>query len=288
MRHDPHGTCGHPVRLVLLALALGLFPVRAFAYCRATTCDVAQTECARDAAGCSLDGVPLTWDGQCVGVNVGAGSVTRRISARQVEHAVRSAFGTWSQASCGHEQGPAFGYYVTSSDDALSPGLDGQNGVHFRDRDWPYHDLHSNVALTTLSIDRLTGRILDADVELNSFAQPFFSRSDFTKYDLELVLLHEAGHVLGLSHSTAGASQMAERYAEPENGLRWLAVDDEHAICNAYPASVAGHACQLSRAGFSLCETLEHCRWVAVVLLSACWAVFGLLWRYRFRLYRRA
>lgn len=277
-----------PTRLAaVVTLGLGLLPARAWAFCRTTTCDVASIECARDVAGCSLDGVPLTWDGQCVGVQVGAGSVTRGISALQVEHAVRRAFGTWSQASCGHEHGPAFGYYVTSNEYALTSGLDGQNAVHFRDRDWPHHDLHSNVALTTLSIDRLTGRIIDADVELNSFAQPFFSRSDFTKYDLELVLLHEAGHVLGLSHSTVGASKMAAHYAEPESGLRFLAADDEHAICDAYPSSVVGQSCELSRAGFALCDTLEHCRSVAVVLLSACWVVFGLLWRYRFSLYRR-
>ena len=257
------------------------------AFCRTTTCDVGQKACAQDTMGCSVEGVPLTWDNHCVGVQVGAGSVTRHITAGQVERVVDSALRTWSQASCGHEQGPSFAFYVSSSAQSLGTGLDGQNAVHFRDQDWPHHDLHSNVALTTLSIDRLTGRILDADVELNSFAQPFFSRVELSKYDLELVLLHETGHVLGLSHSTVGPSKMAAQYAEPESGLRWLALDDERAICSAYPATFGARTCSLSSGAFALCDTLEHCRWVAVVLLTMCWAVFGVLWRYRFQLYRR-
>lgn len=265
-----------------------LLSLQALAYCRTTTCDVGQRVCAQDAMGCSLDGVPLTWDGHCVGVQVGAGSATRRITASQVELVVERALRTWSEASCGHDQGPSFAYYVTGAEQTLGAALDGQNAVHFRDKDWPHHDLHSNVALTTLSIDRLTGRILDADVELNSFAQPFFSSTKLSKYDLELVLLHETGHVLGLSHSKVGASKMAAEYAEPESGLRWLALDDEQAICHAYPAAVGAQTCSTSSNAFGLCDTLEHCRWVAVVLLTACWAVFGVLWRYRFQLYRRA
>ncbi len=124
------------------------------AFCRTTTCDVGQKACAQDKMGCSVEGVPLTWDNHCVGVQVGAGSVTRHITAGQVERVVDSALRTWSQASCGHEQGPSFAFYVSSSVQSLGTGLDGQNAVHFRDQDWPHHDLHSNVALTTLSIDR--------------------------------------------------------------------------------------------------------------------------------------
>lgn len=283
------GRCFTVVFALLMGMMVdGFWAERAYAYCRTTTCDVSQQECARDARGCSSEGVPLTWDGRCVGVSVGAGSVTWRISKSRVEDVVERAFNTWSQASCGHEQGPSFAFYVQGSERSLRAALDGQNAVHFRDHDWPHHDLHSNVALTTLSIDRFTGRILDADVELNSFAQPFFSRAELSKYDLELVLLHEAGHVLGLSHSTAEASKMAAQYSEPASGLRWLALDDEQAICESYPPSHGSQSCRLSTDALVLCDTLEHCRWVAVVLLGACWLVFGVLWRYRFQLYRRA
>jgi hypothetical protein len=279
------------VRTLLLgfvcAVVIGGHIEDAWAFCRTTTCDVGHRKCVQDGMGCSAEGLTLTWSGHCVGVQVGEGSTTRGISATQVEQVVDRALSTWSQASCGHEQGPSFEFTVTSAPQALAPAFDGHNAVHFRDRDWPHHDLHTNVALTTLSIDRLTGRILDADIELNSFAQPFFSREQLSKYDLELVLLHETGHVLGLSHSSVGASKMAAEYAEPTNGLRWLATDDEQAICSVYPAAFAASTCSLSDGAFALCDTLEHCRWVAVVLLSMCWAVFAVLWRYRFQLYRR-
>jgi hypothetical protein len=264
-------------------LGLGLSSVAApcLAFCRTTTCDVTHEPCVRDAQGCALEGRVLTWPSGCIPVRVEGGSPLRGISIGDVTQAASKALATWTQAECGGGGVPALAFDVAPE---ASPQSVGSSAVRFRDRDWPHHDLHTNVALTTLTIDKSTGHIMDADVELNSFSQPFFSDGSLTKYDLELVLLHEMGHVLGLSHSRAAASKMSAEYAEPRLGLRWLAGDDEQAVCAAYPPTRAA-VCSASLGGFALCETLEECRWVALVLLSLCWAVFGVFWRYRYRVY---
>lgn len=264
-----------------VGLALSSGAARCLAFCQTTTCDVAHEPCVRDAQGCAVDGHVLTWPSGCIPVRVEGGSPLRRISVGDVTQAASKALATWTQAECGSGGGPALAFDVAPQDSALSAGA---SAVRFRDRDWPHHDLHTNVALTTLTIDKTTGHIMDADVELNSFSQPFFSDGSLTKYDLELVLLHEMGHVLGLSHSRAAASKMSAEYAEPRLGLRWLASDDEHGVCAAYPPTRSA-VCSASVGGFALCETLEECRWVALVMLSLCWAVFGVFWRYRYRVY---
>lgn len=257
----------------------------AAAYCRTTTCDVGGGECERDAQGCSSEGQTLIWPTGCVPVRIEGGSALRRISVDDLTLAATNALDTWTQAECGVGARPALAFDIVAADEAGSSSrAAGASAVRFRDQDWPHHDLNTNVALTTLTIDKTTGHVLDADVELNSFAQPFFSGGSLSRYDLELVLLHEMGHVIGLGHSSAVASRMSSHYFEPTHGLRWLAGDDELGVCSAYPPT-RSPVCLATVGGFSLCETLEECRWVALFLLCACWAVFGIFWRYRYRVY---
>lgn len=264
-----------------VGLALVCGGARCLAYCQTTTCDVAHEPCVRDAQGCAIEGRALVWPSGCIPVRVEGGSPLRGIDVGDVTQAATKALVTWTQAECGSGGGPALAFDVALQSPPQSAGI---SAVRFRDQDWPHHDLHTNVALTTLTIDKATGHIMNADVELNSFSQPFFSDGSLTKYDLELVLLHEMGHVLGLGHSRAAASKMSAEYAEPRLGLRWLGSDDEHGVCAAYPPTRSA-VCSASLGGFSLCETLEECRWVALLLLSSCWAVFGVFWRYRYRVY---
>lgn len=269
----------------LCGLYLALLADAAAAFCRTTTCDVSRMPCARDARGCSVDGIQLAWTEGCLRVGVEGGSRLRNISVADVAGATHNALATWSQATCvgprgGGSGAPALAFNVVPLERGAT--LTGAGAVRFRDRDWPHHDLHTNVALTTLTIDKDTGHIIDADVELNSFSQPFFSDGSLNRYDLELVLLHEMGHVLGLSHSSADDSRMTAEYAEPQHRQRWLSSDDEQGVCTAYPPT-REPSCAVTTSALSLCETLEECRWVALVMLSMCWAVFGVLWRYRYR-----
>lgn len=256
-------------------------PRLAFGYCRTTTCDVTREACSRDELGCATEGLLLSWPSGCIPVRVEGGSQLRGIAMADVTEAANNALGTWTQAKCLHGTVPSLMFDVAPAESAVE-ARNGTSAVRFRDEDWPYHDLDANVALTTLTVDKITGNILDADVELNSFSKPFFSGGTLTKYDLELVLLHEMGHVLGLGHSGVDRSRMSAKYAEPSHGLRWLSDDDERGVCATYPPARSPQ-CLASVTRVSLCDTLEDCRWVALVLLSLCWGVFGVLWRYRYR-----
>lgn len=269
--------------VLALALVSLSVPPHARAFCQATTCDVSQGDCLRDNQGCALVGRELTWTTGCVEMRVEGGSLLRGVSLGDVSDATSNALATWSQARCGSESTPAIAYAVVSG--PLDDPNEASGAVRFLDGEWPHHDLHSNVALTTLTVDRSTGHILRANVDLNSFAQPFFNDGALTRYDLELVLLHEMGHVLGLSHSRFEASRMSAQYAVPEHRQRWLSKDDEQGVCAAYPPTRAP-SCLATVGPLSLCETLEECRWVALGLLTLCWSVFGLLWRYRHGLCR--
>jgi hypothetical protein len=76
-----------------------------------------------------------------------------------------------------------------------------QNVVVFVTEGWPHGP--RSVALTTTTYRPSTGATVDADVEINvaGFALSTRSQPDPARWDLQSVLTHEVGHVLGLDHT---------------------------------------------------------------------------------------
>src|SRR5690606_25980267 len=72
-----------------------------------------------------------------------------------------------------------------------------------------------------------SGALQDADVEVNATA--------LSGVDLHFVLTHEAGHVLGLAHSSVAGSWMAPGYSTELAQSGELHADDVAAICSLYP-----------------------------------------------------
>jgi hypothetical protein len=127
------------------------------------------------------------------------------------------------------------------------------------------------LAITTVTYDTRSGEILDADIEVNDWdgasgalgSEPLhgwyytcgpggaplcasYGQADCAGMDLQSVLTHEAGHVMGLSHTPDRIATMYASAAPGETIKRSLAPDDVEGICTVYPAGAATPACSTS------------------------------------------
>lgn len=105
------------------------------------------------------------------------------------------------------------------------------------------------LAITTVTFDTSTGRLLDADIEINDVAFTFTTCDPGSPgcepaFDLENTLTHELGHVMGLDHPPNDApgaleATMFASASETDTEKRSLADDDIDGLCTLYPASSA-------------------------------------------------
>jgi hypothetical protein len=114
------------------------------------------------------------------------------------------------------------------------------NGVYLL-KDWPYEA--SKLAVTVVTYEMDTGRLLDADIVVNGqaryalLAEPV-KPGEVSSYDLAAVLTHEAGHVLGLGESNDDQAATMWPYAKPDDvDKRTLAQDDEDGAVDSYQSS---------------------------------------------------
>jgi hypothetical protein len=216
-------------------------PSLARAFCRTTTCAVTSPppECERDANGCWAAGTPLFWEEPCVSISVSnAGSPKRGIDYATAEAAAVFGFGLWWIGMCPDgfpsisimSRGPLM--CDRREFNATGPNA---NAILFRDEGWSYDP--STIAQTTVAFNTTTGKILGADMEINSdlFELPTLS--------LEYIIGHEAGHFLGLDHSSDPTALMYFSYALDSTVEPMLQDDDRAAICDAYPPSRMTPAC---------------------------------------------
>ena len=63
---------------------------------------------------------------------------------------------------------------------------------------------------TSFLIDEVTGEILESDIVLNStFPWSVAAGGEAGRHDVESIVLHEVGHLLGLGHSALGETELA-------------------------------------------------------------------------------
>lgn len=238
--------------LVVLALSIALSANDAMAFCRSTTCVATEERCDVDDDGCVVDGTPLRWGTGCVTFAVESeGSARWGIEFADAHTAAREAFATWVSARCSDRgDHPSLGAVDFGAVECGQPEynddppLPNANSIIFQDDEWPYGDDTTALALTTITFDSETGEILDADIEVNSATIPISVGDVNVNTDLQAILTHETGHLLGLAHSADREATMSSGYDGTDLGFRVLASDDERAICEAY------------RPG----EDLNHCR----------------------------
>lgn len=225
------------MRWLVVALAVVALPRSAHAFCRSTTnTSFVPTE----ATPCDTTGKPLFWASRCLEVRVHR-TASKQVDLDTARAQTATALAAWANVTCDacgtagrpslvvREAGPTdceFGYLRDKPN---------TNVVIFRDSDWK-HD-PGQIALTTVSFRKDTGEIVDADVEIDSeiYHHALSTSGAKDAYDLQSLLVHEFGHLMGIAHSPVDDATMRPRYDKGDVSLRDLAQDDVCAMCAVAP-----------------------------------------------------
>ena len=160
-----------------------------------------------------------------------------RLSEEQIRADYDDAFAQYSAVDCGRRPFTAVQLQAPASSDRAEFQWDVQNesvmAVRSAD-EWSELGYDERaIALTLLYFDPDDGEIFDVDMELNDGAGQFIHCQDECsagEVDLPSTLAHEAGHYLGLGHSTVPGSTMLAR-ADMSIERRTLADDDREGYC---------------------------------------------------------
>jgi MYXO-CTERM domain-containing protein len=254
------------VTALLTTAALALAPTEAHAFCRTTTVATpANFDPGGTPEGCFAEGHPLFHQSQCIAYQLLAGG-SERIPTAVLSNAIARAFATWTapNASCapgisGIELAPVTGEPIAE----YKIGQRGHNVFGVVPGPWPHAGGGDTLSLATLTFAADTGQVYDADLEIRedvawyAGADPGLpDKPPADAYDLQAVMTHEVGHVLGLAHSNHADAAMFAAYAPGSTAQRKLAADDAAGVCAIYPTrqtrSVSGNklipasACDLS------------------------------------------
>lgn len=128
--------------------------------------------------------------------NVGANGVT----PTQFQTTLDRAFNTWGDVP-NVDISAQFAGFVQ----AAPFNEDGMSVIGFQSR--PTQD--RTLAATTFTVDITDGRILESDIFFNTiFPWSTAAAGEADRFDVESIALHEIGHMLGLSHSALGETEL--------------------------------------------------------------------------------
>jgi hypothetical protein len=228
-------------------------------------------------------GAPLWWRTTCIGMELDLTSPPPSLTADQYLAAGIEAARAWSRPAVA-----CTGIQLTMSRqgaDASDTGLDGRNVIVFRADLWCEHPVPDDpslrycypanaLAVTTVTKNKTTGEIVDADMELNAVRYAWADLAAHPELasprtaDFQNTVTHELGHVLGLAHpcwiANDGPAPLLDNDGQPEPSCndpnlpatiadstmfssvstsdtvrRTLAPDDQRAVCEIYPAAEA-------------------------------------------------
>lgn|GEM_PF-1010794 len=235
------------IRLLPTFALLGagsLFCGQVSAFCRARSCDpdAPAAVCALDPeTQCSIDGVELKRSNACpvFGVQKGGGAELE-LSDTEFQEMVAAAFRLWMNVDCGNGP-PSLAVRSVGIVPAKRPFTCSERSLNLDT--WFFTPTSfsgppplggSTAGKTQPKFIEATGEMFDADVQLNTAL--FLSKKSDPAWRglLATTIAHEAGHVLGLSHSADSGALMAKSYTLTPN--RQLTADDIRGICALYPS----------------------------------------------------
>ncbi len=291
-----------------------LVPATTSAFCRTTTCANTNAkrrpgDCVDNVYVCETGGEQLAWANSCLSFSVQSdGSKKHGITAELLERLVRTCFDNWQNARCAGGGKPDMSIetfpQVECTEARVNMEGPNQNLWVFHDEQWPHEDpTNSTIALTTVSFHPELGTIFDADVELNSAHVDFAVETGGSGTDLQSVVQHESGHILGLADlydvASASVTMNGDYLSNSPLAKRTLEPDDIAGVCAVFPPVSNPTTCDPTpRGGFTtLCSEPddEGCtctvaqasarsatsRWQLLAIGCALLAVAGRRWRRR-------
>ncbi|MDH5672297.1 MAG: M10 family metallopeptidase domain-containing protein [Myxococcales bacterium] len=226
-----------PALVVLSALVSAALPTPARAYCRLTTEDP------EPMIGCAAPGTWLEWRRQCLSFSVVARSASEPDFER-IRDEASFAFGAWAAAECDGRPLPLEISQTTELSSCEEPEYNlyspNSNSIIFVE-DWSGQDLPLEaIGLTSIHYNFKDGEILDSDIQINDSGLPLAicTPGDCQRgmIDVRNVIVHEAGHFLGLGHSNDSEATMSFEASSGETKKRDLHADDVEGICAMYGA----------------------------------------------------
>lgn len=148
----------------------------------------------------------------------------------------------------------------------IVPGFDGKNGVFFGG--WSF--LPGQLAVTVVTYDEATGRVLDADVILRPDVdlQGTPGANEAKSYNLLRIVSHELGHSLGLGDETDNTKAVMYLYTRPNDASKQTPTSDDLAGIR-----VLYNMKQPDRSGRGGCSASGARDWGGVALAAAACAL---------------
>lgn len=178
------------------------------------------------------NGTPIRWLDGAVPIDLDFSAELYGIHSQDAEAATRAAFASWGTMVSAH-----VAIAFETGETGLGTGRDGLNVVRWGTD--AADEFVDPVALGTtyLTYKTSTGQILEADIVVNGvdYEWTIVEGECSGRYDLQNILAHETGHLLGIAHSVDHKeSTMYPSAGMCETKKRALATDDQEAISFLY------------------------------------------------------